>query len=43
VTCPLKAGIVEPEEMSIARERLGKHASAVTDAYAIIDDVLEDF
>jgi hypothetical protein len=30
LTCRLKARIVEGEETSVARERLGKHASAAT-------------
>jgi hypothetical protein len=30
ITGRLKAGIVEPEENSIARQRLGKHVSSTT-------------
>jgi hypothetical protein len=37
VTCRLKAGIVEPEEMSIARQRLDKHVPAEMYAHATID------
>jgi hypothetical protein len=37
----LKAGIVEPEETSTARHRLGKQVSAATDTQATIENLLE--
>jgi hypothetical protein len=30
MTCPLRARVVDPEETTVAKERLGKHASAAT-------------
>jgi hypothetical protein len=32
VTCPLIARIAEPEEMGVAKERLGKRPSAASNA-----------
>jgi hypothetical protein len=40
VTQRLKAGIVEPEETSVDRQRLGKQASAATDTQASIEELL---
>jgi hypothetical protein len=37
LTCLLKAGIVEPEEMDIAREWLCKHISTATHVTAVTD------
>jgi hypothetical protein len=37
MTSCLKAGIVEPEETSIARQRLGKQVPAATDTQATIE------
>jgi hypothetical protein len=39
VTCPLKAGIAEPEEMAIARECLGKHTTAVINMHTTIEEL----
>jgi hypothetical protein len=36
----LKGGIVETEEMAIARQQLDKRVSAVTDTQATIDDIV---
>jgi hypothetical protein len=41
VTCRLKARTVGPEETAVARERLGKHASSVTDTHAAIEELLK--
>jgi hypothetical protein len=41
VTRSLKAGIVETEETSIARQRLGKHFPAATNTQATIEVMLE--
>jgi hypothetical protein len=40
LTWRLKAGIGEPEETSIARQRLGKQVSAATDTKATIEELL---
>jgi hypothetical protein len=40
VTWRLKAGIVEPEEMSVARQQLGKQVSSATDTQATIEELL---
>jgi hypothetical protein len=40
VTRRLKAGIVEPEEKSIAKQRLGKQVSTSTDTQATIEKLL---
>jgi hypothetical protein len=40
VTWRLKAGIVQPEESSIAIQRLGKQVSAATDTQATIEELL---
>jgi hypothetical protein len=40
VTWHLKAGIVEPEEMFIAKKRLGKHVSAAMNMHAAIEGLL---
>jgi hypothetical protein len=40
VTWRLKAGLVESEETSTARQRLGKQVSSVTDMHAIIEELL---
>jgi hypothetical protein len=39
VTWPLKAGIVEPEQTSIARQRLSKHIPAATNTQAAIEEL----
>jgi hypothetical protein len=36
----LKAGIVEPEETAIARQKLGKHVSAVTNTCTTVEELL---
>jgi hypothetical protein len=36
----LKAGIVEPEETSTTRQRLGKQVTAATDTEATIEELL---
>jgi hypothetical protein len=41
VTWHLKGGIVEPEDMALARQRLDKHLSETTDTHATIEDLLE--
>jgi hypothetical protein len=41
VTHPLKARIVEPKEMAIAREWLSEHTSAVTNTHITIEELLE--
>jgi hypothetical protein len=38
VTCLMKAGIAEPEEMAIEREQLGKHISAATYTHSTIEE-----
>jgi hypothetical protein len=35
----LKGGIFEPEETTVARQRLDKHVSAATDKHAIIEEL----
>lgn len=40
VTSRLKSGIVEPEDTSIARQRLGKGDSATTDTQATLEELL---
>jgi hypothetical protein len=40
MTWRLKAGIVEPEESSNSRQRLGKQVSATTDTQATIEESL---
>jgi hypothetical protein len=39
VTRRLKAGIVGPEQTSIARQRLGKHIPAATNTQATIEEL----
>jgi hypothetical protein len=39
----LKAGIVEPEEMTLVRKRLGKHIPAATNIHAITELLDEVF
>jgi hypothetical protein len=41
VTCPLKSRVAEPEETPVARVRLGKYASAVTDTHPTKEELLE--
>jgi hypothetical protein len=41
VTCPLKARTVEPEEMAVAREQLGKQVSVTIDTHATMEEPLE--
>jgi hypothetical protein len=37
----MKGGIVEPEKMAVARQRLDKHIFAATDTHETTDDLLE--
>jgi hypothetical protein len=41
VTCGLKAGIVEKEETTTARQRLSKHASVAIDTHTTLEELLE--
>jgi hypothetical protein len=41
VTCRLKAGIVEPEEPAVDRQRLGKNIPAPTNRNAVIKELLD--
>jgi hypothetical protein len=41
VTLRLKAGIVEPEETSIARKQFRKHVPAATNTQATIEELVE--
>jgi hypothetical protein len=38
----MKAGIADPENPSIARQRHGKHVSVVTNNYATTEELLEE-
>jgi hypothetical protein len=38
---PNKAGIVEPEQTAVARQRFGKHVPAATNTHAAIQELLD--
>jgi hypothetical protein len=36
-----KTGLVEPVEAAVARQRLGRHVSAVTNQHTAVEELLE--